>query len=93
MNFENTYHIRKLLGLVDQNITPSLSTMNLCEQDFRHVVCLCRRHGCIEQGELQPLGNGNGWDGLYLTGATLTPAGKEFLKKATAYFKTCNRKL
>ncbi len=82
------YNTHKLLALLKQGISPNLSTMNLCEYDFKHVVYLCRRYGFIEQGVLQRVKNGNGADGYFLTGAVLSPKGKEFLRQSTAYYQS-----
>lgn len=89
---ENLHYTCKLLTLLKQDISPSLSTMNLCEHDFRHVVHLCWKNEYIEQGVLEPLGNGNGPDSLFLTGAALNSKGNEFLQRATAYYNAHNQK-
>lgn len=77
---ENLHYIHKLLSLLSKNITPNLSTMNLLEHDFKHVVYLCQKNGYIEQGELRVLENGNGPDGWFLSGAVLTSKGQACLQ-------------
>lgn len=89
---ENLHYTHKLLSLLIKNTTPSLATMHLPEHDFKHVVHLCQKYGFIEQGKLEPLENGNGPDGWFLSGAVLTSKGKEFLQQSTAYYKAHNRK-